>query len=167
MMPLYICRTDFAIFPEPSHSKTWIDATTYVESNAPSGSTPQWHPTMVPGGIWTDTATGQSFTVPGDGTYATKNRDPYADLVALAKDLSAAGVDLDYEEMWHADKFKEGSTATGPWTLPQTTFKYAAIVKDLQLNIAAQYPSCKVSTAAAAVGAWSGKWWGGNLKGLW
>ena len=51
--------------------------------------------------------------------------------------------------------------------MPQTTFKYAAIVKDVQLNVAAQYPGCKVSTAAAAVGAWAGKWWGGNLKGLW
>ena len=25
----------------------------------------------------------------------------------------------------------------------------------------------KLSTAAGAVGAWSGNWWGGNLKGLW
>merc|ERR1712157_53698 len=25
----------------------------------------------------------------------------------------------------------------------------------------------KISTAAGAVGAWSGKWWGGNLKGIW
>jgi hypothetical protein len=51
--------------------------------------------------------------------------------------------------------------------LPQTTFKYAAIVKDIQLNVQALYPACKVSTAAAAVGAWGGKWWGGNLKGMW
>lgn len=55
----------------------------------------------------------------------------------------------------------------GPWTLPQTIYKYAAIAKDIQLNIAAIYPSLKLATAAAAVGAWSSKWWGGNLKGLW
>ena len=102
----------FAIFPEPNSSKTWMDATKYVESNAPSGgTTPQWNPSMVPGKPWTDPTTGQSFTVPGNGDYVTKGRDPYGDLVALAKDLGAAGVDIDYEEMWHADKFKEGSEA--------------------------------------------------------
>ena len=41
---------------------------------------------------------------------------------ALAKDLNAAGVDLDYEEMWHADYFKVGD-GSGPWELPQTTYK--------------------------------------------
>merc|ERR1712176_1251413 len=49
----------------------------------------------------------------------------------------------------------------------QTTYKYAAIAKDIKLNIKKSYPECKLSTAAGAVGAWSGKWWGGNLKGIW
>jgi hypothetical protein len=56
---------------------------------------------------------------------------------------------------------------TGPWKLPQTMYKYVAIVKDIQSNIATIAPALKISTAAAAVGAWSGSWWGGNLKGLW
>ena len=62
--------------------------------------------------------------------------------------------------------FKYGSQP-GPFELPQTAFKYAAILKDVAENIVHIYPACKLSTAAAAVGAWSGKWWGGNLKGVW
>ena len=88
---------------------------------------------------------------PGQRAYAALKRDPYADLVALAKDLGPP-VDIDYEEMWHADYFKLGS-GSGPWTLPQTVFKYAAIVKDVVLNIEKTAPALKLSTAAGAVGA--------------
>ena len=55
----------------------------------------------------------------------------------------------------------------GPFTLNQATYKYAAIAKDLMLAIAEHAPAMKLSTAAGAVGAQTGKWWGGNLKGLW
>ena len=64
------------------------------------------------------------------------------------------------------DYFKVGD-ATGPWTLPQTTYKYAAIAFDFMINIKNILPTLKLSTAAGAVGAWSSNWWGGNLKGLW
>ena len=104
--------------------------------------------------------------MPGSGAFVTQNRNPYEDLVYLAKDLGAAGVDIDYEEFWHADTFKVGS-APGPWTLPQTVYKYSAVVYNVMSSIKANYPTCKLSTAAAAVGAWSGSWWGGNLKGIW
>ena len=105
------------------------------------------------------------------------------------------GVDLDYEEMWHADYYKTDAPAsaptdddaaaaaslfrlserptdpvgnyTGPWNLHQTVYKYSAIAKDISSNIAAIAPNLKFGTAAAAVGAWTGNWWGGNLKGLW
>lgn len=171
----YVCEppsqntsaADFSIFPEPHNSTSFRTAVAYVEKGAPVGIKPSWSPAMVPGSHWTDVKTGQSLLVPGSGTFAAQGRDPYRDLVSLAKDLELDGVDLDYEEMWHADYFKVGPPTGGPWTLPQTVFKYAAIVKDLQLAVAELYPALKVSTAAAAVGAWGGKWWGGNLKGLW
>ena len=114
----------------------------------------------------------------------------YQDFVYLAKDLGVTGIDLDYEEMWHADYYKTdaapGSNGdldplfqlahrpvdnlgnyTGPWNLHQTVYKYSAIAKDIQSNIETIAPDLKFSTAAAAVGAWTGDWWGGNLKGLW
>ena len=122
---------------------------------------------MVPGSKWTDPKTSTAYVVPGSGAYAALKRDPYADLVALAKDLGLAGVDIDYEEMWHADLFKIGDSA-GPWTNPHTTYKYAAIVANLISAIkASEKPDMKLSTAAAAVGAWGTDWWGGNLKGVW
>jgi len=68
--------------------------------------------------------------------------------------------------MWHADTFKTGASS-GPWDLTQTAYKYAAILKNVEDTIRAVAPSMKVSTAAGAVGAWSGNWWGGNLKGVW
>ena len=71
------------------------------------------------GSPWTDPVTGLSVTLPGNGTFKTLGRDPYADFVSLAFDLGLSGVDVDYEEMWHADYFKAGSDA-GPWTLDQT-----------------------------------------------
>ena len=170
----YVCEppsqnttlADFSIFPEPK-SPTFTAAMKYVAAGAPAGTAPTFHPGIVPGQPWTDAKTGRTVTVPGNGKFSKLGTDPYADLVALAKDVGAAGVDIDYEEMWHADYFKEGAAAAGPWSLPQTSFKYAAIVKDVMLSIEAAYPACKLSTAAAAVGAWGGKWWGGNLKGLW
>jgi hypothetical protein len=58
---------DFGVFPEPA-SKSWADATAYVSAGAPAGTVPQWNPTMIPGSQWTDTATGEQLTVPGDGT---------------------------------------------------------------------------------------------------
>jgi len=55
----------------------------------------------------------------------------------------------------------------GPWLLYQTVYKYSAIIKDLMINIAnSKNKNLKLSTAGGAVSAWSGKWWGGNLKGL-
>jgi hypothetical protein len=45
--------------------------------------------------------------------------------------------------------------------------RYAAILKDTIDAIDAIQPSLGLSTAAAAAGAWDGKWWGGNLKGVW
>ena len=45
-------------------------------------------------------------------------------------------------------------------------YKFSAILKDLQLNIAAKAPSMLLSTASGAAGGWEGNWWGGNLKGL-
>ena len=46
----------------------------------------------------------------------------------LAKDLGAAGVDIDYEEMWHADTFKYG-TAPGPFTNPQVIAEVVCLWK--------------------------------------
>jgi hypothetical protein len=135
----------------------------YVKSKA-TGKTPKFHTDIIPGKKWTDSKTGTSLTVPGSGKFDSAGSDPYADIVKLAKDMGAAGVDLDYEEFWHADYFKTGK---GPWELDQTVYKYATIAKDVIDNIKAIYPACKLSTASGAVGAWSGKWWGGNMKGVW
>jgi hypothetical protein len=154
----------FSIFPEVPHSSVWQQAVTYVEQGAKGNQTPEWHPDIVPGEQWTDPKTNIQVTVPGTNDFVKQNRDPYGDFVQLATDLGAAGIDLDYEEFWHADYFKFGS---GPWWLPQTVYKYAAISKTLMLHIESINPSLKLSTAASAVGAWSTNWWGGNLKGVW
>jgi len=169
----YVCEppsegtsfADFVIFPEPQSSSTWQQAASYIASKATAGA-PQWNYDMVPSKPWTDSKTGLTVMVPGTGLYYQQNRDPYQDLVYLAKDLGCAGVDIDYEEMWHADYYKTGPSG-GPWMLTQTVYKYAAIVQDVIINIKANYPACKLSTAAGAAGAWSGNWWGGNLKGVW
>jgi len=136
-----------------------------VEAGAGSPG-PEWHPEFLGGNMVSDEKTGSQVKVPGSSAFALQGRDPYRDLVYLAKDLGAAGVDIDYEEFWHADYFKTGSSP-GPFELHQTVYKYAAILKDVQDGIAALAPHLKLSTAAGAVGAWSGKWWGGNLKGIW
>lgn len=171
----YVCEpptenttlSDFQIFPEPEHSATWQQATKYVEQHANASFPPKWNYDMITGNKWIDPKTGKETTIPGDPFYLQVSRDPYQDLVYLAKDLGAAGIDIDYEEFWHGDYFKVGDNPNGPWSLPQTTYKYAAIVRDVMINVQNIYPTLKVSTAAGAVGAWSTPWWGGNLKGLW
>lgn len=160
---------DYLIFPEPSNSTTWQQAQKFVEASAQV--TPEWHPQIIPGQMYTDQQTGRTEPVPGsDAFMSSKSSDPYADFVQLAADLGVDGVDLDYEEFWHADAFKSvasgGSQTQGPFNLHQTVYKYTAIAKDLMLNINSKAPHLKLSTAAGAVSAWSSKWWGGNLKGL-
>ncbi|KAJ3284860.1 hypothetical protein HDU79_007826 [Rhizoclosmatium sp. JEL0117] len=162
----------FAVFPEPSWSSIWTQATADVVAAQNKANSPAvvWHPQIYGGQNWTDPATGKAQIVVGRADFATKKRDPYQDLVYLAKDLGLVGIDLDYEEFWHADTFKVGSSdcnASNGCTLWQTVYKYSAIVRDFQLSIAAIYPTLKLSTAAAAVGASGETWWGGNLKGLW
>lgn len=152
----------FSIFPQPTWSKTWQQAVQFVEQSA--GVTPQWMDDMVPGKMWTDKKTGQALLVPGMSGFVKQQRDPYADLVQMASELGAAGVDIDYEEFWMADYTKTGN---GPWQLDQIVYKYTAIMKDVMINIATIAPKMKISTAASAVGAWGGNWWGGNLKGVW
>jgi len=157
--------TSFSIFPEPKGTASWEAAKKYVVQGAAraNGVTPKWNEDMVPGQMWTS-PDGTSTPVPGQTEWISAGRNPYEDVVYLAKDLGCSGVDVDYEEMWHADTFK---TDTGPWDLTQTAFKYAAILKNVEDTIRAVAPSMKVSTASGAVGAWSGNWWGGNLKGVW
>ena len=157
---------DFDFFPEPTFSPTWQAAVAYVTAGAASAPVqPVWDAGFINGQQWTDPNTGISMTLPGSSLYNTLKRDPYADLVSLAVDLGAAGVDVDYEEMWHADMHKQGP-AGGPWTLPQTVYKYAAILKDVQLNIAAQAPALLLSSPTGAASGWAGNWWGGNLNGV-
>jgi len=155
----------FAIFPEPANSSSWKAAQKFIEASAGSPA-PEWHPEFVPGQTVTDSKTSAEVKVPGSNAFALQGRDPYQDLVFLAKDLGASGVDIDYEEFWHADYFKTSGTG-GSFELHQTVYKYAAIVKDVTDTITASAPHLKLSTAAGAVGAWSGKWWGGNMKGVW
>jgi len=155
---------DFAVFPEPA-TPTWTAATKYIEGKA-SNPAPKWNPDFIPGKEVKDSKSGTTVKVPGDSAFHDQGRDPYVDFVYLAKDLNVSGIDLDYEEMWHADYHKTG-TDPGPYHLEQTTYKYAAILKDIEDAIKANAPNLKLSTAAGAVGAWSGNWWGGNLEGLW
>ncbi|KAI9330414.1 hypothetical protein BDR26DRAFT_871523 [Obelidium mucronatum] len=155
----------FTIFPEPGNSALWKQAQDYVRSNNNLGVAPVWHPELLGGQKY------NGFTVPGNPTWANKGRDPYEDLVLLAKDLGLDGVDIDYEEFWHADMFKTDSSAgkdcsKGDCSLLQTVFKFTAIMQDMRLAVQKHYPQLKVSTAASAAGAWAGTWWGGNHKGL-
>ena len=190
----------FNLFPEPKGHATWEAAKAYVSGKA-GDPAPIWNEDMAPGAPYTDSKTGISVTAPG--TPLVSGRNPYQDFVYLAKDMGVTGIDLDYEEMWHADYFKtdanprrknnnssstkgaddahaadelfrlssrprgENGEYSGPWLLHQTVYKYAAIAADIQSNINAIAPALKLGTAAAAVGAWTGDWWGGNLKGLW
>lgn len=156
----------FTYFPEPGNSETYKAAMAYVKAKN-SGAV--FHPELINGKSWTDPKTGKTDILPGTGEWSALNRDPYQDFVYLAKDLGVNGVDIDYEEFWHADLYKTGSPNCEPdgCTNYQTTYKYTAIMRDMQINIQSIYPTLKLSTAAAAVGAWSGTWWGGNLKGIW
>ncbi|KAF9300265.1 hypothetical protein BGZ74_008082 [Mortierella antarctica] len=156
---------DFDVFPEPTNSATWQTAVNYVKAGA-KGDSPVFHPELVPGRPWTDPKNNQKLILPGSDYYITANRDPYQDLVYLGKDLGLAGIDIDYEEMWHADMYKNGP-ATGPWTNHQTVYKYAAIMRDVQINIQAIAPNLMIATAASAAGGLSTPWWGGNLKNIW
>ncbi|KAG0357801.1 hypothetical protein BG005_003108 [Podila minutissima] len=156
---------DFDIFPEPTNSTTWKAAVQYVAAGA-KGAAPVFHPEMVPGHQWTDPKTKMTNLVPGNDYFIKQNRDPYQDLVYLGKDLGLAGIDIDYEEMWHADMYREGPS-TGPWTNHQTVYKYAAIMRDVQINIQAIAPTMMIATAASAAGGLSTNWWGGNLKNIW
>lgn len=158
--------SDFGMFPEPTASQTWQQAISYISANAGGSAAPAWDTSMIPNTTWMDPKTGLAFPVPGESEWYTMGRDPYQDIVYLARDLNASGIDIDYEEMWHADYHKIGSSSSGPWTLPQTVYKYSAIAYDIILNIKALAPNLKLSTAAPAVGAWGGNWWGGNLKGV-
>ena len=159
----------FAVYPEPAKAPTWQAATAYVEKGAAGSPAPVWHPEILPGKVYADKVSGLTSVVPGSGKFDELGRDPYRDVVHLAKELGCSGVDLDYEEFWHADTFKTvaqgGAAGTGPWELHQTSFKLAAILKDLSDGIDEIAPEMQLSVAAAAVGAWGGKWWGGNLKG--
>ncbi|KAI8617317.1 hypothetical protein BC830DRAFT_1079975 [Chytriomyces sp. MP71] len=156
----------YAVFPEPAWSSTWQQAQAYVAAKASPAVV--WHPNIYGGQNFTDPKTGRTETVLGRTEFATLKRDPYQDLVYLAKDLGLAGIDIDYEEFWHADMFKTGDAKCAePCQNFQTTYKYTAILKDVAINVANIYPTLKVSTAAAAVGAWNGDWWGGNLKTIW
>ena len=160
-------QTSFSVYPEPAKASSWQAAIAYVEKWAADSPTPVWHPEVLPGQAYTDKTSGLTSVVPGSGKFEELGRDPYRDLVSLARELSCSGIDLDYEEFWHADTFKTvakgGSAGTGPWELHQTSYKLAAILKDLSDGIDEIAPKMKLSTAAAAVGAWSGTWWGGNV----
>ncbi|KAJ3012285.1 UNVERIFIED_CONTAM: hypothetical protein HDU68_001289, partial [Siphonaria sp. JEL0065] len=170
----YVCEpqsegttlNDFIVFPEPGNHASWKAAQAQVVKGA-KGASVTWHPEIIGGAQLTDPIDKSTVTtVPGSNYWSTQNRDPYQDFVYLAKDLGLDGVDIDYEEMWHADTFRSG-TGMGPFKLDQTVYKYSAISYDVMNNIKSIYPACKLSTAAGAAGAWSTNWWGGNLKGLW
>ncbi|KAI9328167.1 hypothetical protein BDR26DRAFT_874466 [Obelidium mucronatum] len=170
----YVCEpesegttlNDFVVFPEPDSTPSWKAAQAQIVAGA-KGAAVKWNPEIIGGAQYTDPIDKKTVTtVPGSNYWKTVNRDPYQDFVYLAKDLGLDGIDLDYEEMWHADTFRTGS-GLGPFNLDQTVYKYTAITYDMINSIKAIYPVCKLSTAAGAAGAWSTKWWGGNLKGVW
>ncbi|KAJ3065967.1 hypothetical protein HDU98_010694 [Podochytrium sp. JEL0797] len=159
----------FAVFPEPKNSATWKQAQAYVTANNKMGETPVWHPELIAGELFQTPSHGL-LPIPGTNAWNVLGRDPYQDFVYMAKDMGLDGIDIDYEEFWHADMFKKDGSAQqncgNGCTLFQTVFKFAAILENTRINIDAIYPTLKLSTAASAAGAWAGTWWGGNLKGL-
>jgi hypothetical protein len=183
----YVCEpesagetlSNFQLFPEPDWSASYQEAQRFVEQliQRNSSSPPaEWHGKasgLYAGNMWTDNNASRTLLVPGDSTFVEEGRDPYQDFVQLATELGAAGIDLDYEEFWHADYFKACETVdgkcdmtNGPWLMWQTVYKYAAIAKDLMINIQRINPDLMLSCPVGAASAWQGKWWGGNLKGL-
>ncbi|KAF9956823.1 hypothetical protein BGZ72_002418 [Mortierella alpina] len=158
---------DFDIFPEPQFSETWKQAQDYVTQHA-GGDKPIYHPEIVPGQEYTDPKHNLKVKVPGNNYFLTQKRDPYQDLVYLGRDLNLTGIDIDYEEMWHADMFKT-TVQDGSFLSHQTVCKYATIMKDVQINIQKLAPKLKLATAAAVTGGLpeSSHWWGGNLKNIW
>lgn len=116
----------FGIFPEPAYSATWKAAVAYVTATAGGVAPPTWDSGIAPGKSWTDPASGVTSPVPGSALPASLSRDPYEDVVHLAVELGATGIDIDYEEDWHADLHKNG-VAGGPWTLEQTVYKFSAM----------------------------------------
>ncbi|CAO3564003.1 unnamed protein product [Mortierella alpina] len=133
---------DFDIFPEPEHSETWKQAQDYITKlSAQAGKEkPVYHPDIIPGQQYHDPTHNLNVTVPGNNYFLTQKRDPYKDLALLGRDLNLTGIDIDYEEMWHADMFK---------------------------TVLA--PKLKLATAAAVTGGMEEAklWWGGNLKNVW
>ncbi|KTD11125.1 Glycosyl hydrolases family 18 [Legionella gratiana] len=58
------------------------------------------------------------FPDPTDQAQASKAKTSYANLIKLANDLGVDGIDIDYEEFWHADKYaiNWGPSASGEWS---------------------------------------------------
>ncbi|ORY37025.1 hypothetical protein BCR33DRAFT_854898 [Rhizoclosmatium globosum] len=159
--------SDLSVFPEPNNTSSFQNAQARVASQA-KGNNVIWHPEIVGGAQYIDPADKTTVvTVPGSNLWSIQNRDPYQDFIYLAKDLGLNGVDLDYNEIWHADTFRSGSNSLGPFKLDQTVYKYSAIAYDIMKQIRLIYPTCLFSTTVSSVGAWQGNWWGGSLKGLW
>lgn len=117
----------------------------------------------------------------------------YDSFVKFAAKVGANGIDLDYEEAWHADTFKVANagpalqqpdigggpggpgkwkTEHGPYMFSQTKGKFARIVAVLRKAIANYGPNqLKLSMPGPAVGFndtryGNTSWYGGNLKGL-
>ncbi len=92
---------DFSVFPEPRNSPSWQQAVDYVMQGAGTEPfPPNFTYDINPNHTWTDPNTTRTVLVPGSNLYERLNRDPYEDLVHLASDLGADGIDLDYEEFW-------------------------------------------------------------------
>jgi hypothetical protein len=105
----------------------------------------------------------------------------YTSFVQMAQQVGAHGVDLDYEEFWHADSFHEpnsGSSQDGakfnngsPGIFPRTKAKLLRIALMLKSECLKQIviggtKHMGLSIPAPAVGASPNKWYYGNLKGL-
>jgi hypothetical protein len=58
------------------------------------------------------------FPDPTDSAQAGTAKTSYANLVKLTNDLGMEGIDFDYEEFWHADKYAVnwGPSSTGEWS---------------------------------------------------
>ncbi|KAJ3065472.1 hypothetical protein HDU98_011176 [Podochytrium sp. JEL0797] len=155
---------DLSVFPEPNATASWQMAQGTVERLS-TGAPVKWNPLIIGGSQYVDPVDNVTISrVPGNDYWVSQGRDPYVDFVYLARDLGLDGVDVDYNEVWHADTFRTGS---GPFAIDQTVYKYAAILIDVSNAIQAHYPKCKLSVAASPFGAVRRDWWGGSLQGLW